>query len=173
MLQAALFIFILRVVDVAAMTLRILMIMRGRKAPAWVLGFMQALLFVVAIRAVLADLGNLANIIGYAAGFATGTVVGMYLEEWLAVGYGHVRVISSAHGAELAEKLRAAGYAATELAGRGRDGTVAVINCSVPRRVVGEVRRLVTETDPEAFITVEDVRPIYRGFFRRPGRQPR
>jgi uncharacterized protein YebE (UPF0316 family) len=167
MIQSALLIFALRLVDVALMTLRYLIVMRGRKGLAWVLGFFQALVFVVAIRAVLSDLENWLNIIGYAAGFASGTVVGMRLEEWLAIGYGHVRIMSARHGATLTETLRQSGFAVTEVAGRGRDGTVDVLNCSVPRKQVGELKRLVERTDPDAFITVEDVRPVQRGFWRR------
>jgi uncharacterized protein YebE (UPF0316 family) len=166
MVQAALLIFGLRLIDVSAMTLRILMVMRGRKLFAWILGFFQALVFVVAIRAVLSDLGGL-NIIGYAAGFATGTVVGMRLEEWLAVGYGHIRIISPGFGAAVTEKLRETGFAVTEVSGRGKDGVVDIISCSVPRRQVANVQKLVMSIDPQAFITVEDVRPLWRGFWRK------
>jgi uncharacterized protein YebE (UPF0316 family) len=167
MVQAALIVFALRLVDVSAMTLRILMVMRGRKFMAWVLGFFQALVFVVAIREIFSDLGNWLNIVGYAAGFATGTVVGMRLEEWLAVGYGHLRIISARHGAALARALRDSGYAVTEIAGRGRDGTVDLINCSIPRRQVSHVTDMVRQIDENAFITVEDVRQIRGGFWGR------
>ncbi len=165
MIEAALFVFVLRLIDVAAMTLRILMVMRGRKLMAWVLGFFQALVFVVAFRQVLSDLTDWMLMVGYAAGFATGTVLGMRLEEWLAVGYGHVRITSSRHGAALAEALRGSGFAVTEVSGRGRDGTVDMINCSVPRRQVSLVTETASRIDPEAFITVEDVRGIWHGFF--------
>jgi uncharacterized protein YebE (UPF0316 family) len=168
MIQAALFVFVLRLIDVSAMTLRILMVMRGRKLIAWILGFFQALVFVVAIREVLSDVSDWMVMIGYAGGFATGTVIGMRLEEWLAVGYGHVRITSARHGAALAEALRGSGYAVTEVSGRGRDGTVDMINCSVPRRQVSYVTATASRIDPDAFITVEDVRGVWHGFFRPP-----
>jgi uncharacterized protein YebE (UPF0316 family) len=167
MIQAALIVFALRLVDVSAMTLRILMVIRGRKFMAWVLGFFQALVFVVAIREVFEDLGNWMNIVGYAAGFATGTVIGMRLEEWLAVGYGHLRIISARHGAAVALALRGSGYAVTEVSGRGRDGTVDLINCSIPRRQVSHITEMVKQIDENAFITVEDVRHVRGGFWRR------
>ncbi len=167
MVAAAALIFSLRLLDVSAATLRILMVMRGRRLLAWVLGFFQALVFVVAIREVLSNVDNLLNFGAYAAGFATGTVIGMWLEEWLAVGYGHMRVISSRHGAAITAALRANGYAVTEIAGRGRDGTVDVLAVSVPRREVATVQRLVEREDAEAFVTVEDVRPLWRGYWRR------
>ena len=165
-LGSALLIFGLRIVDVSAATLRLLFIFRGQKALAWVMGFFQAIVFVVAISKVLTDLDNPWNMIGYAAGFATGTVVGMALEERLAVGYAHVRVISPRRGPAVTQALRQAGFAVTELAGRGRDGTVTVLNLSITRRQLPEVRQLVTQTDPNAFLTVEEIRPLRRGYFR-------
>lgn len=158
-------IFGLRVADMTLDTLRVLFVLRGRKALAWLLGFAQSAIWVVAISSVLRHVDNLWNVVGYAGGFATGTVIGMLIEERLALGHGHVRVISPQRGAALAGALRASGYAVTELAGRGRDGTVAVLTCSVRRREIQRMTRRVRSLDPEAFVTVEDVRPLHRGFW--------
>jgi uncharacterized protein YebE (UPF0316 family) len=158
-------IFGLRVADMTLDTLRVLFILRGRKALSWFLGFAQSAIWVVAFSSVLRHVDNLWNVVGYAGGFATGTVVGMLIEERLALGHGHVRVISPQRGSALAEAIRAAGYAVTELAGRGRDGTVAVLTCSVRRRDISRVTRQVHSLDPEAFVTVEDVRPLHRGYW--------
>ena len=124
----ALLIFGLRVVDMALDTIRVLFVVRGRKGLAWVLGFFQALVFVIAISSVLSNLDNPLNVLGYAAGFATGNVVGMLLEERMAIGYMHLSIISPRLGAALAEQLRAAGYAVTELPGRGKNGAVNVLH---------------------------------------------
>ncbi len=165
MLSAALTIFLLRIVDVSLAITRLLMIMRGRKALAWVFGFFQALVYIFAIKEVMADLGNWANMFAYAAGFASGNVVGIWLEEKLAVGYGHIRIMSVNFGAALTECLRDAGYAVTVYAGRGRDGAVDVLSASVPRRQIRKIQDLVCATDPDAFVTVENVRPLRKGFW--------
>jgi uncharacterized protein YebE (UPF0316 family) len=140
--------------------------MRGRKSIAWVLGFFQALIFVLAISSVLSNLDNPLNVVGYAAGFATGNVVGMWIEEKLAIGHIHLNIVSSRLGSAIAEQLRAAGYAVTEIPARGKDGMVALLNISVLRKNVAQVHKLVNEVDPDAFITAEDVRPVRRGFWR-------
>jgi uncharacterized protein YebE (UPF0316 family) len=163
---SALLIFSLRVIDMALDTLRFLLVVRGRKALAWVCGFLQSAIFVVAITTVLSNLKNVWNIVGYAGGFATGVVVGMLIEERLAIGHGHMRIISSTRGSAIAEALRAKGYAATEMAGRGKDGMVTVINASVLRKDIDRVHTLVAECDPNAFVTVQDVRPVRHGFWR-------
>jgi uncharacterized protein YebE (UPF0316 family) len=161
-----LLIFILRVLDIAAATLRMLMVVRGRKLNAWVLGFIQAMLFVLAIQAVLSDLGSWMNIIAYAMGFATGTVVGMWIEERIAIGFKHLRIISSRRGLELAEYLRQQGYAVTEVSGRGKDGTVSLLNCTVQRKDMQQIKMLVKQIDEQAFITADDVIPVSRGFWK-------
>jgi uncharacterized protein YebE (UPF0316 family) len=160
------FIFILRVGDMSLDTMRVLMVMRGRKATAWILGFFQAAIFVLAISSVLQNLGNPLNVIGYAAGFATGNVVGMLIEERLAIGHTHMRIVSSRWGSAIADRLRSEGYAITEIPGRGKDGMVTVLNCSVLRKNVSRVQNLINQIDNEAFITAEDVRPVRRGFWR-------
>ena len=162
-----LLIFVLRVLDIAAATLRMLMVIRGRKLNAWILGFIQAMLFVLAIQAVLSDLGSWINIIAYATGFATGTVIGMLIEERIAIGFKHLRIISSRRGPELAEYLRQQGYAVTEVAGRGKDGTVSLLNCTVQRKDLHQIEMLVKEKDEQAFITADDVIPVSRGFWKR------
>lgn len=162
----ALMIFALRIGDMSLDTIRVLFVVRGRKALAWVLGFFQALIFVVAISSVLSNLNNILNVLAYAAGFATGNVIGMVIEERMALGHIHLTIYSSTRGSAVAEALRKDGYAVTEVSGRGKDGTVAVLHCSVLRKTVDAVETIVLEEDPSAFITSSDVRQVRRGFWR-------
>jgi uncharacterized protein YebE (UPF0316 family) len=162
----ALGIFALRIGDMSLDTIRMLYVMRGRRVLAWGLGFVQSLIFVVAISSVLTHLDNPLNIFAYAAGFATGNVVGMLIEEKLAIGYILMTVISPMRGSSVAEKLRANGYAVTEIPGRGKDGTVTLLSCSVRRRQTDDVETIILEADPDAFVTAGDVRPVRRGFWR-------
>jgi uncharacterized protein YebE (UPF0316 family) len=165
-LAMALAIFLLRVCDMSLDTLRVLFIVRGQRPVVWFLGFFQSAIWVVAITSVLGHLGNPLAWIGYAAGFATGNVVGMAIEDRLAIGYRHLRVVSPQHGSEVAGAIRLAGYGVTELDGHGRDGPVAVINASVRRRDVAHIEQAIRRADPEAFIAVEEMRPVHRGTFR-------
>jgi uncharacterized protein YebE (UPF0316 family) len=162
---AALTIFGLRVSDMTLDTLRMLFVVRGRKAIAWVLGIFQATIFVVAFSRVLTHLDNPLNILGYAAGFATGNVIGMLIEERLAIGHIHLRIISPKRGAALAKSLRRAGFAVTEIRARGKDGVVGLLSVSVLRKDVSMAKNIVHATDEHAFVTSEDVRPIWRGFW--------
>ena len=159
-------IFFLRVANMSLDTLRVMVMMRGRKWSAWVLGFIQTVVFVVALTSVIKDLTNMLNMIAYAAGFATGNVVGMWMEERLAIGHVHLRIISPSHGEAIADRLREEGYAVTEIPARGRDGEVTLLNASVLRKNAKKALEFVQDEDPDAFVTAEDLRPVSRGFWR-------
>jgi uncharacterized protein YebE (UPF0316 family) len=162
----ALGIFALRVTDMTFDTLRMLFVVRGRKAIAWALGFAQSVIFVIAITSVLNDLDNPLNVIGYAAGFATGVVAGMWVEERLAIGHMRLSIVSPARGPAVAQALRAAGFAVTEIPARGRDGKVGMLTCSVLRRDLARAEQIIYAADEQAFVTSEDVRAVRRGFWR-------
>ncbi len=161
----ALLVFGLRLVDMTLDTLRTLVMVRGYKALAWGLGLLQALAFLLSLKFVFQAVSLLVAV-GYAAGFATGNVFGMWIEERLALGHLHLRIISTRRGDQLAEALRDAGYGVTLMPAQGRDGAVALLNCNLRRRDVAPALRLVTRLDPEAFVTAEVVRPLRRGFWR-------
>ncbi len=163
---AGLFVFLMRLTDMSLDTLRLLFMMRGRKLTAGLIGAVQAAVFILAVSQVLQGPLNVWTIAGYAAGFGAGVIVGMIAEERLAIGYSMFRIYSPARGAAVANALREAGHAATEFMAQGKDGTVTVVNCAVARKDVSRVRALVHEVDPNAFITVDEVRPLHRGYFR-------
>ena len=162
----ALTIFCLRITDMSLDTLRMLFVMRGRKALVWILGFLQSAVFVIAITKVMSDLNNPLMVLGYAAGFATGNLIGMIVEERLAIGHIHLEIISQRHGVKLAKTLREAGYGVTEISARGKDGTVRILSASVLRKDLARARKIVHAVDEEAFMTSEDIRPIRRGFWK-------
>lgn len=163
---AGLTIFALRVGDMSLDTLRMLFVVRGRKGIAWGLGFVQSIIFVLAITSVLSHLDNPLNVVGYAAGFATGNVVGMWIEERLAIGHVKLSIVSQRLGAVLSKGLRENGFGVTEIPARGRDGKVLFLSVSVLRKDVPRVQAIIHELDAEAFVIAEDVRPLRRGFWR-------
>jgi uncharacterized protein YebE (UPF0316 family) len=159
-------IFALRVANNAIDTIRILFMVRGKRTLAWVCAFLVSLNYIIVIGSVLSDLKNPIIIIMYCTGYATGNVIGMWLEEKLALGHIHLTIISTNLGSALAELLRERGFAVTEIPGRGKNGMVTILQCDVHRKQVSIVENLAQEIDPNAFITGEEIRPIQRGFWR-------
>ncbi len=161
----ALGIFGARLINQSIDTVRFMMTIRGRKLIAWILGFIETVIFVVTLSAVFSDLTNILYIVAYSAGFATGNTLGMLIEERMAIGHVNLRIISPKRGSAIAEKLRAEGFAVTEIPARGRDGMVTLMDVSVLRKQVKRVHDLTQKIDDAAFITREDMRPMLRGFW--------
>ncbi len=162
-LLGALFIFALRVVGITISTIRVLVMMRGKKAAAFLFGFFEVLAYVVAIAKVVNNLDNIWNVLGYCLGFSVGTVVGMLYDERTTSGYANVRIVSRYQAQAIIEQIHQAGFGATVGYGHGRDGTVGMIVAVVRRKEAEAVCDIAEAADANAFITIEDARAVRRG----------
>ena len=156
--------FALRAADLTLATLRVLAIVRGRPTVAWLLGFFEAILFILGVAGLLANLAQPLSIVAYAAGFATGTAMGLTLERQFLPANSLVRIYSPSRGRAIASALRDVGRGATEISARGLGGTVDVIFTYIRRRQENRVRREIRKLDPEAVMTVENVRVLAGGW---------
>jgi uncharacterized protein YebE (UPF0316 family) len=161
----ALLIFVLRIVDVSCDTMRVLFAVRGKRVVAGVLGFFQALIWIFAVATAIKYLDSWPHILGYAGGYATGTMVGISIEQMVAYGLTTMRITSLHGGVEIAEALRERGYGVTELAGFGREGRVEIVNSVVQRAHIDEVMEIVDRYDPKAFVTAEEPKILRGGSF--------
>jgi len=160
---SGLLIFVARVAHVSLGTIRTVMTVRGQKYVATAIGFVETLIFILAISNVLQNVDNVWNVLGYCGGFAAGTLVGLMIEEKLALGYVTVKAISPSPNESVAPALREAGYGATEILGTGLESSVHVVTTVVKRKNVSAVVALITQADKDAFITVEDTGRVLRG----------
>lgn len=156
-------IFTLRIFDVSLDTMRVIFAIRGKRAVAATLGFCQALIWIFAVGNAVRHLDSLPHILGYAGGYATGTWVGITIEQAIAYGVATIRVVSRGAGVEIAEALRARGFGVTEFPGFGRDGAVEILNSVVQRGQVSQALELIIQRDPDAFVTVEEPRVLSGG----------
>ena len=163
-LGAACLIFVLRVTDVSMGTVRTVMIIRGMRKWAALIGFIEVTIWVVAISQVMSNLDTVWTILGYSGGFATGTLLGMWIEGKLAFGHMDVHIISMTKGQEIAQKARQAGFGATLLQAEGQSGPVYLIDVVAPRKQIAALLRLVNEVDATSFVTVEEARQVVRGY---------
>lgn len=159
----ALLIFGLRIIDVSCDTMRVIFAIRGKRTIAAVLGFVQALVWIVAVGNAVKHLDSILHVLGYAGGYAMGTYIGVTLEQLIAYGVATVRIVSQHAGVEIAEALREHGHGVTEFAGFGRDGSVEILNSVVQRRRLNDVLEVVTAHDKDAFVTVEEPKVLRGG----------
>lgn len=165
-----LLIFSLRICDCSIGTVRVIYTIRGYRLVSFLLGFVESVIWIVAISQVMEYLNEpqmkyrLLNIVGWAAGFATGTVTGISLDKWIASGWTMTRLISLDHSETISGALREAGFGVTSLHGDGKDGPVDVLFVVAPRKRSQQVLGIVRAIDPKAFVTIEPVSNASGGF---------
>lgn len=155
LLASALLIFALRITDVSIGTLRITFLVRGRRGIAGVLSFFESLIWLVAAAQVLSTLDSPLKFVAYAGGYATGTMLGVSVERWIAVGDVLMRIVTPVDAPSSEHLLRQAGYGVTVVNGQGMRGDVRILFVVLPRRRTDRVLKIVREVNPDAYITFE------------------
>jgi uncharacterized protein YebE (UPF0316 family) len=150
--------FLCRVIDVSLGTVRTILVVRGARIIAPLLGFVEVSVWIVAVSSVVQRLHHPMNIVAYAGGFATGNWTGMWLEQKLAIGHQIVRIISRTRGHSVAHALRLAGFGVTTLYGRGKEGPIVMCFVVAARRQTSYILEIAREVDADCFTTIEDTR---------------
>ncbi len=158
------FIFFARIFDVSLSTVRILMLTRGKRLPAAILGFFEVSIYITALSQVVGSLDKPWKILVYALGFSCGTLVGGYLEEKMAVGYTFVELVPKNQPLELVTALRDENFGVTLLEGEGRSGPRYILNIILRRKDLSRLRAVIDRVDPDAFYTILDARGTKGGY---------
>ncbi len=167
-IYAMLYIFFARMLDVSLGTVRIILIARGYRYIAPILGFIEILIWLTAISKALQNLSGIYSYFVYAGGFAAGNYLGMLIEAKLSIGYQSIRVITSKKASALPMTLCEEGFGITCSTGKGIKGEVEILYSVVQKKETKRLLEIVRTLEPEAFITIEDVRTYYGGFvFKR------
>lgn len=155
-------IFLARICDVSIGTVRTILLLAGTRLAAALLGFVEVLIWVLAVGNVIRHgLESPVALLAYAGGYATGVYVGMLIEERLAIGFRIARIICADNELNLSARLRERGFRVTRLEGSGRSGPVEIAFTVIQRRRLAALREVVYSIDPDAFMTVERVdRPL-------------
>lgn len=157
-------IFGMRVCDVSLGTVRLVLVTRGTRAPAAVVGFFEVLIWITASGSAILNITSPLHLLAYAGGFATGTWVGMWLETKIPMGTATVQAFCRGEGSSVSAALRTLGLRVTDTKGEGLEGPVDIVSTVVHRRVVPLVVDTIESHDPDAFIAVYDARVHRRRF---------
>jgi uncharacterized protein YebE (UPF0316 family) len=160
-----LLIFLSRIVDVTIGTIRIVMVAKGHKYIAPVLGFFEVFIWLLAITRIIQNLDNWVCYVAYAGGFATGNYIGLIIEEKVAIGIVKIQIITSKEASNLIANLKAAGYGLTHHEAKGGNENVSIIYSIIHRNEIQKVEDIVKTTNPKAFYSIEDVKSVSHGIF--------
>jgi uncharacterized protein YebE (UPF0316 family) len=158
-------VFLARVTDVSLGTLRIIFISRGKRNVAPILGFVEVFIWITIVSQIVSHAHNLLAYLAYAAGFATGAYIGMFIEGRLAIGTQVILTIVQDNAPELINHLHSSGYGVTSVDGTGATGPVKLIYTIVQRRCLEDVVSIIHQTHPQAFLSIQDVCSTQAGIF--------
>jgi len=137
-----LLIVVARITDMTVDTIRTASIVQGRRVFSAMLGFFQALIYILAIAKVLLN-----------------------IEQRLAFVL-QVASLFTKKGAELAKALILAGYRLAKVEGHSRDGSLTIVYVEVPRKQAPKLIHDAGVIDETCFCITNDVR--IAGFAARP-----
>lgn len=160
-----LMIFLARIADVTIGTIRIVMVAKGQKGIAPLLGFFEVLIWLLAISKIIQNLDNWVCYVAYGAGFATGNYIGMIIEEKLAYGIVQLQIITRRDAQDLIEKLKTEGYGITHQEAHGAIEKVSVIYSIVKRTDLSKVIKIIRTYNPKAFYSIADVKFVSKGLY--------
>lgn len=153
-------IFLARILDVSIGTMRIIFLSKGLKYWAAILGFAEALIWIVAVSKVMQNLGDWQTYVAFALGYSAGNYVGIVIEEHIAIGNLLIRIITKKDATSLAKVLWDAGYGITSVDAQGESGPVNVIFSVVKRKKLKTLLTHIKRHNPQAFYTIEDIRHV-------------
>lgn len=160
-----LMIFCARVCDMSLDTIRVIFVSKGIKYLPPVIGFFEVIIWLVAIGQVMNNLTNVVCYLAYGAGFATGTFVGMAIEEKLSLGLTSVRIITKEDPVDLMQYLRQHNYGVTSIDAEGGTGKVKMVFTIIKRQDLGHVVSIIKQFNPNAFYSIEEVKSVAEGVF--------
>lgn len=155
-----------RILDVSVGTIRVIFVARGYKYLAPVLGFVEVIIWLLAIGQIMQQLDNFMSYIGYGAGFAAGNYIGIILVEKMSLGTVVMRIIAKQDSTQLVEVLRNADYGVTAVDAEGKTGAVKILFSIVKKKDLADALEIVNKFSPNAFYTIEEVQRVNEGYFR-------
>lgn len=161
-----LIIFFARICDVSIGTMRIMFVAKGLKKLAPLLGFFEILIWITVLGSLMKNLNNPFSYIAYAGGFAAGNLIGIKIEERIAVGKVLLRIITRRAADDLLKSFSDNNLGVTHVPAQGSRGPVSLIYSVIERKDIAKAVSLVKEFNPRAFYSIEDVKSVNEGIFK-------
>lgn len=167
MIFQLLFIFFARITDVSLGTIRMILIIRGDKWTAAVIGFFEIMVYTIALSMVVGSLNDPVKLAVFCLGFSLGVLVGSVIEDRLALGYRGVQVIIDRDHSYVVEELRSLGYPVTSWDAEGLAGHKIVMNMVLKRNLARLATQKIYEMEPEAFVVFMEPKHFQGGYIRK------
>ena len=152
---------------VSTFTLRLILVIKGRTVTASLLSMVEVFIYLLGLNLVLQNMSNPYNMMAYCIGFGLGVYLGSRIEEYLALGYLVVQVVTDSLDTSLVLRLRELGYGVTSWPADGRDGKRLMMQVLVRRRNEKRLMGTLAELAPKAFVISHEPKIFKGGFWTR------
>ncbi|MGB3366356.1 MAG: DUF2179 domain-containing protein, partial [Acidaminobacteraceae bacterium] len=159
-------IILVQLLYVPMLTLRTISMVKNLKILTSVFGFLEALVYIFGLAIVLSGEQSVVEMLVYALGFGMGLLVGILVEQKLAIGYTTMHVNINHTNNEILTDLRDKGFGVTVFKGEGKFGDRNKLEILTKRKRESELIKLIYEKEPEAFIVSYEPKTFKGGYLK-------
>lgn len=143
---------VVQVLYVPLLALRTISMVKKLTLLTAIFGFLESIIYVFGLAIVFSGEQSILQMFVYALGFAIGLIVGIQIENKIAIGYTSILVNIRDLNQPLVDKLREAGYGVTIFHGEGKDSVRYRLDILTKRTRENELMKLIEQYEPYAFI---------------------
>lgn len=161
-------IFVGRLIDVSLSTMQTMYLVKGKRNAATFVGFFDVLVwFIVVKEALNTNIQSTWIALAYASGYAAGTFVGSAVSKRVIKGTVSVQVITKNEKNAVTKVIKASNFSASivECKGIHKEDKSYMICAQMENNRLHEFKKLITNADKDAFITVTESKEILNGYF--------
>lgn len=161
-------IFLVRILDVSLGTFRTILVVKGKRLIASIIGFIEvAIWFIVVKEALNTTETSLWIAIAYAGGFATGTYLGGFISEKFIKGNFTVQVITKNKN-DMVAILRDEGYGVSviDIKGKKEEEEKYILFIQINKNRFEQLRSIIKKIDNKAFIIVNETKYVQNGYIK-------
>lgn len=162
-------IFIIRILDVSMGTFRTIVTVKGKKALASLIGFVEVFIwFTIVKEALSTDISSLWVALSYAGGYAVGTYIGTALSSKIIKGNLGVQIILSDQNCEVLKAIRDQGYAVSVTTIKGQNNKEKyMLFIETTNKKFDKLKSLIKNLDSNAFVVVSETKFVLNGYFEK------
>ncbi len=169
MLLVGIKIFFARIIDVSLGSIRTILMVKGKSKSASIIAFLEVFIwFIIAKEALNTPYNSLLIPIFYAGGYATGTLIGVYLSKNFVNEVIGLQVITKYNNKEMLKKIRDNGYGVSVVnlknayAKEKKEMLIMAINKKSLKKLV----EIIKEFDHDAFIIINETKNVENGLIK-------
>ncbi|MBS7527504.1 DUF2179 domain-containing protein [Fusibacter paucivorans] len=157
-------ILILQLCYVPMLALRTISMVKKMTLLTSVFGIIECLIYVFGLSLVLTGNQTFWGLIVYALGYGLGLIVGIHVEDRLAIGYTSAIVNIRNKNEELIKFLRDTGFGVTIFEGEGRESTRYRLDILTKRNRESELLAIIEKFEPSAFVIFYEPKHFKGGY---------